>query len=448
MNAYVEKSLPIDEVYPLRDALEVVRLQTSAVFPKGRSSGSDFCQTHFEEKLKVNQEIEKLKLILNLSEIERRDEQYGEGREIVESLLNLLDGTTAGRDREDFATLFMKLPIQFRYEVIKVSGRTSSEIEDNFKRYFHLTDRLAVHRNGTELFGILYQQHHRLNEQVEKELSDLPNEKRMEREILLDALNAGISEQLVALACDSVGARRAIEDALDTYERLIPEGFERRAAPVVVQLPPALPSLEEVIEGFRGRPAKSFDQLQRLILEVRGMERFGSAEKGRLAETVLEAAAKGGLDLNAGKGFYYWIWWLAHEKDSRAGGDNFGKVQAPKDLDRLLQAIERVLPAAEVVLAGISRLEIASLQRLRGEVVEVCAMERFGPQEKEKMFSVLLESALKGKVSLDGPKGVYYWIWFLAHEKDPKAGGDNFGRIQAPKDAQRLLEAIDRALQG
>jgi hypothetical protein len=122
-------------------------------------------------------------------------------------------------------------------------------------------------------------------------------------------------------------------------------------------------------------------------------------------------------------------------------------------VDRIIQEIEDnpvntpalALPSFTVVLQEISSLQMRSLLELKQRILEIQSA-RFDFGEKETIVSALLDVAEKNGMNLNRPNGVYYWVWFIAHEKDSRAGGDHWGETQAPKDLDRLVEAIDRSI--
>ena len=198
-------------------------------------------------------------------------------------------------------------------------------------------------------------------------------------------------------------------------------------------------------------PIKSLAELKRSLKELRVNKQLKPQEIEQLCSLLLSSAEKGGLKLDENQSVYYWVWSLAHEKDSSAGGDNFGKIHAPKDIERLIKAISQSevrRPLAEGNFASARKAAddpIKSLTELKRLLEQLRDNKQLKPQEIEQLCSLLLSSAEKGGLKLDQSQGVYYRVWFLAHEKDSSAGGDNFGKIQAPKDINRLIEAVARS---
>ena len=198
-------------------------------------------------------------------------------------------------------------------------------------------------------------------------------------------------------------------------------------------------------------PIKSLAELKRSLKELRVNKQLKAQEIEQICSALLSSAEKGGLKLDQNQSVYYWVWFLAHEKDSSAGGDNFGKNQAPKDIERLFKAISQSevnRPLVDGNLASALKAAndpIKSLAELKRSLEQLRGNKQLKAQEIEQLCSALLSSAEKNGLKLDQNQSVYYWVWSLAREKDSNAGGDNFGKIQAPKDLNRLIEAVARS---
>ena len=109
------------------------------------------------------------------------------------------------------------------------------------------------------------------------------------------------------------------------------------------------------------------------------------------------------------------------------GGEDFGKIHAPKDVGRLIEAINRALKSQ--FLVGARHLRLGSLEDLKEQVEKVARFQG----DVAPLLEALLWVAEKNGLALGGPRGVYYWVWFLAHERDPSVGGEDFGKRDAPK---------------
>ncbi len=181
-------------------------------------------------------------------------------------------------------------------------------------------------------------------------------------------------------------------------------------------------------------------------VEFVGQGKWSETDKKTIIQFLLDGAKRGGVVLDDSKGVYYFVWFLAHEKDKNAGGNNYGLNHAAEDLDRLVLAIDKAISLLPIPKPqDYSNCVISSLGDLKG-IVQKAMGQKWKEGELEMVLQFLLEGAKRGHVALENPKGVYYFVWFLAHEKDKNVGGSNYGKINAPKDAERLLRAIEKAM--
>lgn len=86
---------------------------------------------------------------------------------------------------------------------------------------------------------------------------------------------------------------------------------------------------------------------------------------------------------------------------------------------------------------------VKSLRDLKKRVRELIWMTTLSDTEKEEFARLYIEDVEKQGIDLNSAHGLYYFIWFLAHKKDPSAGGATFGKDNAVKDLNRLVKAID-----
>ena len=161
-------------------------------------------------------------------------------------------------------------------------------------------------------------------------------------------------------------------------------------------------------------------------------------------ERLLLGAGERGLDLHGEKGVYFWVWFLAHQKDPSAGGLTFGQDNAHKDVDRLVLAIDEACVTPEQLLQRYMLASVASMGELKTELEKVKA-HSLTPEMQEEVVRAILLAALRGEIALDKPSGVYHHVWAIASKTDSWAHGDNWGSNNAPKDIDRLLQAIELA---
>ncbi len=374
IESYTKGELEIDKAPDIVQHLSQLRARVNFIPPLFEGGGDEYCQTHFERKQELIRDIYELNIIISLKEKSRR-------KEIKNCIAQILQDLTSLQEK--------KLEWQKRVQVRK-----------------------------SVLNALL---------------------------LLPQALRGALDES--ALSTNPIIFKSSLEEALKKFPAYLPEG---------VELPPekAVGSLEEPfhiervdqeqsvqleksngvrsVELAQEKPVTTLEELKERIQKIltQGMK---PEEREKVAQGALESVEKNGLPLDRPNGVYYFVWKVAHEKNPSAGGENFGKVQAPKDLDRLLEAIDRSI-----------NTPITCLQELRERVAEINRAS-FSAEQRENLSAALLASAEKNGIKLDKPNGVYYWVWFFSHQKDPRAGGDNFGKIHAPKNLPILLQAIEKA---
>lgn len=101
-------------------------------------------------------------------------------------------------------------------------------------------------------------------------------------------------------------------------------------------------------------------------------------------------------------------------------------------------------PTCDEILKSLSERSIVSLDVLKDEVKQIDEKTHLTNEEKETIAKAMIESAEKNRVALDGSNRVYYWVWFIANNSiRGGARGNNYGKVHAPKDIKRLLQAIE-----
>ncbi len=378
IETYAKGELEIDRAPDIIERLSQLRARVNFIPPLFKRDGDEYCQTHFDRKKVLFKDINDLNLIISMKEKSRRSEVKNRVAQILKDLTSLqgtkLEWQTKVQVRKNISEAFLWLPKRLRASVDESTLSSNPvtvkrSLEEALKKF------PAYLPEGVEL-------------PAEKPVASLEERLHIEPVKREQTVQAG-------LALDKSNGARSVELAEEMPVR--------------------------TLEELKGR-------IQKILTQGIKPE-----EREKLAQGALESVEKNGFALDRPNGVYYFVWKLAHEKNPSAGGDNFGRVQAPKDLHRLVEAIDRSI-----------NIPITSLQELRQRVTEIHHAS-VSAEQRENLCAALLASAEKNGIKLDKPNGVYYWVWFFSHQKDPRAGGDNFGKIHAPKNPALLLQAIDKA---
>ena len=159
---------------------------------------------------------------------------------------------------------------------------------------------------------------------------------------------------------------------------------------------------------------------------------------------LLEQAEEKGLNVQGAAGVYFWVWFFAHRQDSNAGGPDFGKENAHKDLARLLSAIDEASTTPELLLQRYGSMSISSPDELKGELEKI-KEHSLSAEQREEIVCACLTAGASGGILFDKPDGIHYWVWKIASDAGEPTLGDNWGGDNAPKNIDRLLAAINRA---
>lgn len=192
-------------------------------------------------------------------------------------------------------------------------------------------------------------------------------------------------------------------------------------------------------------------QFEGFKCRVRMQEHKNNAAFKKLIETLKEHLNQSPVNLEKIKAIFNQLP-IAFSRDVFEMADVDFEVEALlKDPEKALTAVETAWEKYLVVkfpkkIDELLRKPVESLRDLKKRVQELIWITTFSDTEKEELARLYIEDVEKHEVDLNSAHGVYYFIWHIAHRKDPSAGGATFGKDNASKDLNRLLNAIDLSI--
>lgn len=356
----------------INNSIEDLLLRLRIVFPDSNKGAGNFCELHNESKEKMLSDLRKCRLDLDWKKSELLEKSRSECKANLEVLLPALDKMRREKisdlEIKKIQKLFGSLPLDLRTLLFSERKILSEDQQENAVTFFTPVTRGASSEVWAEVRGLSYYDSERNLNNYNQSVNEILGREGGQRETLAserERAGASLNQFVAELPEDEIKNPKLLLEALsqicyenDFYkpksaavlefiEAVVSGGLEE----VEVLTDAAQPeNLQEVFETrLQNTPAlNSLKSLKEQVEAYREARCYDAAQRERLVAALLDAAeSKGGVLLNVDKGVYYWIWFLAHEKDPKAGGDNFGKNNAPKDLDRLILAIEKSMPAIE-----------------------------------------------------------------------------------------------------
>ncbi|MBS0604465.1 MAG: hypothetical protein JSS60_05435 [Verrucomicrobia bacterium] len=406
IDQYKEGHLPVDAWDVLSDMLHDLEVQARVLYPEKKKGSPDACATQNEQRLQILQDLNELRLHLNLKHIKLEKEVEEDARTKIERLLLKLDEMQrhpklkdSGEGKLEIQNLFGSLPLVFRIGLYSIAGCFPESLSEDAKNLFLATDKKVYRDSITSLLGASYFNRQRAEKEYFQEVADEPSRRMEMREASKKALNEELSKLPPDLISDPQLAKLAIEQTLADHPRFCP-------ASVI---------LKAVIDDDQGDPFEA--------------DMDSSEEGDRLEKAAASSPASDG----------------AASKSSTVPDGGTPVVKEEKKLGD--SAVKPQLNPQVLFESQIKNPPVfVSLEQLKEQIEAYKSATIWDPSQREQLVRALLEEAEKKGAPLNAQNGVYYWVWFLAHEKDTRAGGDNFGKVNAPKDLDRLLQAFERAL--
>src|SRR5581483_6755926 len=328
---------------------------------------------------------------------------------LLKGIVFILEGLKAGTSETSaFEQVFAQFPPKLQWAVFKNAGIVAEEfplnleiVQPKFMAHHSLKPMQgALDRRNAQVGGILFRH----------------------------ACNLFLDPEKAFVAC--VMALEGYEDAL--IGQSVAEGLRTKylSDAQAIEKKRIDSSLTDPFEGLKG------------IIGLNSKSEMDESSRRERIQQLLLDAEKRGLRLHGPKGVYFWVWFLAHQKDPSVGGLTFGQDNAHKNSDRLIQAIDEATSTPSQLLQRYESIEIRSMRALKTELEKVKAHSLNSETQQDIVHAILL-AALNGGVVLNEPRGVYYHVWAIANKMDKRARGDNWGRDNASKNIDRLLQAID-----
>lgn len=360
---FTSGKIGIENWETINNSIEDLFLRLRIAFPEGGTS----CQLHDRSKLIMQDELNRCRLDLDFKKAELNQESVLKCKATLEELLPLLDALrktkASDQDIEKVQKLFMALPLDLRAIIF---GRRNFLPEDQVQNtviVFTPPERGAPSEVWVEVRGLSYYDSQRNLGRFEKSVNELLDKSAQARQTV-------------------VSEREKARDLLDNFVAELPEEEIKNPklllevlSKICAENPsraPSTPAIQKIMaaaeKGFDALDNEQFDLSLRNVPVLNSVKAirdqveayqaarmYNDSQKERLVAALLEAAeSRGNVALNVDNGVYYWVWFLAHEKDPSAGGDQFGKFQAPKDLDRLLEALKRAMPPEQAPIPAPS----------------------------------------------------------------------------------------------
>lgn len=364
----------IEEWESINNSIEDFLLRLRIVFPDSNRGAGNFCHTHNQSKELMLGTVGRCRFDLNSKKTELLEKSRLECMTNLDALLSALDkmrrvGQASGGEIENVQKLFGLLPLDLRTLLFAARSILPEDQIQNTIISETPLDRGPSPQIWAEVRGLSYfdaeRDLDRYNRSVDELLGRCGEQKKADISER-DQARASLNKFVATLPRNEISNPQLLLEAFGRISSQHPKFI----GPVVAKnLEVYLAHKPEEVKETLRDPVQSKNVAENRLPNVpvltslkgikeqieayRAAKRYDGAQKERLVTALLDAAeSKGGVSLAVDKGVYYWIWFLAHEKDPSAGGPNFGKNNAPKDLDRLIMAIDKSMPVIERPLSA------------------------------------------------------------------------------------------------
>ena len=382
--AFSEQKIGAKNWASINVLIEDLLQDLEVVFPDSEKGSEHFCQKHYESKQVILKVLRTGRLDINWKKSELLRKSLAEANATLQLLFPALERLKTGKvqDSAEIQKLFASLPLELRMLVFAARNILP---DDQFENTFIFDVPSRKNSDGwAEIRGLSHYDSRReqvnfpisvkaeqrkalhfkqieAHKSLNKFVAQLPEEEVKNPQLLLEAFNFLHSEKLGGMTPAVIKSLETCLASAPELEKAMPPmpaikiedpktHVRRFSTPHEKTLPLKKVQAPRPLDSQSTPILKSLLEIKEQIQAYRDAKRYDGPQREKLVEALLEAAEnKGGVPLSVDQGMYYWVWFLAHEKDPSAGGEHFGKNHAPKDLDLLIAAIDKVMPPVPVI---------------------------------------------------------------------------------------------------